>query len=278
MKVAIIIFVTSLSFFIGYQWGYHRNFTTCPNVPIFEKPSQRDYEVNNCSTEVEKAKKIYGEAFLLFLANIGVQLNPDQTNQLNQVLEQPHKKQFLGPTDKKQESDSSIVTILPDHLINTPFSDFLKQNQGSIDHIDDLDIVKKMSSFVLEEPEVFFARTRYIEDFEQVKKYNGKYMATIYIVLGKWKGETHDGELELALTQNKDGKIGGDYLLIVSRDGTPYSTSKGGGNRLIKTKDGTVVIRTGPTRFFHFNSSTFKYANYYEENKLIGFAHFTKLD
>lgn len=283
LTIIFVLVLMILSFITGLHYG-DSNAREVLSSPGFH--SKKLIPEQKCQESLDEAKKYYGKAFLLFLTNIGVMLSSNQTQELNTLMTNPkdYQRESFPKDNEKTASSNTEVVILPDYLSNKPFQEFLKKQNIKIDHIDDKNLVNKNSNFVLKDPGVFYVRSKFIKSYQQISPLNGLYAGKLYLFSGKDKGETHDIEMTIEFNQkseneNEKDQIDGNFNLKISEDGNIYSNSRGnGGNGDVRMNQNSLIIEASPSSFFHFEQSSINTANYYDNNQLIGFARFRKLD
>lgn len=225
-------------------------------------------------SELKKAKEVYAKAFQLFLANLGLKLDEEKKEKLQELLKDP--SDFLANTIEK----SNTEVFIPREIDFTPsdwFKDYVQKEKANLKHITDDALISEAQKFILKDPALFYARSSLIKKFPQIKKVLGNYKGVLFRIAGNNKGRRDDIQLGLDFAVKDEDSITGSFSLKLSADGEVYSNSQGqGGNGDIKIKDNSLIIEAGPGRFFHFRGEELDIANFYEGGKLAGFARFTK--
>lgn len=226
-------------------------------------------------SSLNKAKEVYAKAFQLFLANLGLKLDDEKQEKLQELVSNPDN--FLATT--KQKNDPEV--FIPREIDFTPsnwFKEFVQKEKANLKHITDDNLVSDAQKFILNDPALFYARSKLIKKFPKIKKVLGTYKGLLFRIAGNNKGRRDDVQLGLDFSVKDEDSITGSFSLKLSADGEVYSNSQGqGGNGDIKFKDGSLIIEAGPGRFFHFKGEKLDVANFYEGGKLAGFARFIKI-
>lgn len=223
---------------------------------------------------LNEAKEVYAKAFQLFLANLGLKLDSDKKEKLEELLKDP--SEFLATTKEQTKTE----VFIPREIDFTPsdwFKGFVQKEEANLKHITDDSLVSEAQNFILNDPALFYARSNLIKKFPKVKKILGDYKGVLFRIAGNNKGRKDEVQLGLDFTIKDEDSITGTFSLKLSADGEVYSNSQGqGGNGDIRIKDNSIIIEAGPGRFFHFKGEKLEIANFYEGGKLAGFARFTK--
>jgi hypothetical protein len=225
-------------------------------------------------SDLKKAKDVYAKAFQLFLANLGLKLDANKKEKLQELLKDPNI--FLENTKEV----SKIEVFIPREIDFTPsdwFKEYVQREKANLKHITDDSLVSEAQKFILKDPALYYARSSLIKKFPKIKKVLGDYKGTLFRISGKNKGRRDNIQLSLNFSVKEEDSITGSFSLKLSADGAVYSNSQGqGGNGDIRLKEDSLIIEAGPSRFFHFKGEQLDVANFYEDGKLAGFARFTK--
>ncbi len=238
---------------------------TDPEVKIITKT---EYKTD------KEAEAFYGKAFALFLANLGLKLDKEKEENLKELLENP--KEYLAVTKRLPETEVFIPREI-DFNPTTWFKGFIKKENANLKHVNDDALIKDAQEFMLKDPALFHARSKFIKKFPTLKLILGEYKGNLYRIAGSNRGRRDDIYLNIDFQLKEEDKVDGSFTLKLSADGEIYSNSSGrGGNGDVKIKNDSILIQAGPGSFFHFKGKSIDVANFYSNGKLVGLARFNK--
>lgn len=279
MKLAIILSLASLliGFSVGKLTGPPQEYDSLEiDVPSEKITSSELRELDELRAQKEKylqSEQLLSQALMIFLANIGIKMTPELKSGIKEMIKEPQK--FQTPSK----------AISPEIVVMDP-KGFPERNDGFVPGDFHEDESSKDADFKdsgkLNDPAVFFARSRYIEKYGPVvEKVNGIYRGEIFISKGKRKGQVESAELHIDFFLKEGKHIDGKFSMQLSRDGLPYSTTSGeGGNRNLRLHPQYpkhIIIEAGPGDFFHFKSMRMEKADFYMNGKFVGKAKFTRI-
>ncbi len=238
---------------------------------VVEKSTCED--VDN-SLEVAKIEK----AFLLFLASIGIK--KDYAESIKSIVNNP---EGFAPDNRLENKPQESVAKAQTQFYY-PRNQAIKKFdiQVSIDELEDYDpSLKNNLNYLLQDSAVYFAKSKTISGFKEVKKFNGLYTGKLYRLTGKHKGKIEDIEMSIEYWQKGKSEIDGNFTMTIARDSIIYSNSRGeGGNNqlyLNPQNPEQLIIKAAPGMYFHFINKDLTHANVYDEGEFIGVSTLKKL-
>lgn len=253
-------------------------------VVKLEKPPIEDCP-NPTSSEIQddsQSREYYEKAMGLFIAALGLKLTSGQSQEMDRMLANP--KEYV-PTPELEVAAKETHENSPEVLLPTPTSTGLYFDRSEVYQkvgkdgrdIFDQELVSRGLKRVIREPAIFFAKSSYSEDFKLLRRINGSYRGSIYLIAGPNKGRTDIVTMTVDFRRKGDNKIDGEFQLILSSNGEVYSESNGsGGNGDVRVNGEEIIIEAGPERFFHFLDSRLTMANFYIAGQFVGVARFTR--
>ena len=170
--LGVVIGLGSLSLFNNDD-SDPRIITRSKRVVSFEAEQCSDgLKKLDCSVSEKRAKDVLSKAFLLFLANIGIQLNTAQKEKWKDVVERP--KQFVSQSNQEsteQELESVKVVTSNDVLLESQESVV-----NAVNNIEQKRSFKHSKKF----PRKVYRRSKLVKAGKIViKKLNGSYQGEI---------------------------------------------------------------------------------------------------
>jgi hypothetical protein len=273
LKIIVVILSVVLSFFLGHYFSSGTtNIVKEKEIIIKEVPKEitKEVLVEN-RVDVEAAKKYYEKAFKLFLINIGHSLNQKQESDFQEMIDSP--KSYMA----KEQNQDQIQREF-DFIPTDSFKKYIAKNEADLRNITDESLLKNNQKFVLKDPPLYFIRSKMINKFDEIKHINGEYRAELFRIVGNNKGRVDSVYLQADYTLKDENTIDGSFTLKLSHADKVYSNSSGnGGNGNIRINKGDIVIKAGPSNFFHFKGKNLGEANFYSNGKLAGIARFQKI-
>ncbi len=279
MKKLFIVASLFVALFLGYFWGSsgQKEMSLCPELEYssLQCPRCPDIPSNNPAAAKQQAK-LYGDVFLLFLANLGIRLQPENKEKLLHALQAPEKYLKEEELSQKLEPEEPVVQATPEVTI-------LEKEEGAGElQVDSGDAYKRNSKFgrVIErlsqkEPLVTFAHAKYINtNFGLLEKVNGEYRGKIHWLNDKQK-PSDDVFLSVKFQTGKNNRVDGSYMLELSSDkkGVYSSRSGTGDNQAIRlTEDRKFfILEAGPEEFFIFeNKKNLQTGLFYQKSEKTG--------
>jgi|GEM_PF-5656847 len=251
--------------------------------------------------ELLRAKDYYGKAFLLFLANVGVQLNQMQKQNFNQMLDDPEgwSKNYSEHIASNYRKKSTEVIVDLDagkngigeakKIHENKESKRLYKEENKKENNDDTkgmsEVMKglrqRAKAYEIKKPLSYLEESGPAKDEEiPATKISGSYTGKINIMEGPNKDQAHLVEMTIDFTTDGSKLLDGHFFLQISNDSGPYSTTNGTGKnediRINPADPSRPIIQASPTSFFHFSNLKMELANFYDNGKYIGFATFMK--
>ena len=273
LKNIFISFAIIISFCMGYFLKSGDNIIIKEKeIVIKEIPKEVTKEVFiNNQKVIGEAKSYYEKAFKLFLVNIGYSLTDRQKTELQEVIAEP--AEYLA----KKNNQNPILREF-DFTPTESFNKLVAKEEADLKSITDESLLKNAQKFILKDPALFFVRSKLIITFDSIKKINGEYRAQLFRLVGKNKGRIDNIYLQADYILKDEDKIDGNFNLKLSHEGKVYSDSNGsGGNGNIRIKNGDLIIKAGPSYYFHFKGMNLNEANFYTGGKFVGMARFQKI-
>jgi hypothetical protein len=269
--------LTTLAILIAFCLGYFlksesKTIVKEKEVVIKEVPKEITKEIIvEKKEDINLAKEYYEKAFKLFLINIGYSLNKTQESEFEEMIKDPTN--YVASKDSQDEIQREF-----DFIPTNDFKRLVKAEEADLKSITDEDLLKDAQKFILKDPAVYFARSKFIKSFEGIKSINGEYRAQLFRMTGKNKGRVDNIYLGADYIVKGESGIDGTFTLKMSHGDKIYSDSNGsGGNGNVRIKDGNLVIEAGPSNFFHFKGKNIDEANFYSKGKFVGMARFQKI-
>ena len=274
-------------FFFGLGTGYFvfstnhiktkAKVTECPLNTSFENLSNElnDYtRLSSASEKLRKAEEILGKVMVLFLANVALKFEPEVEEYFLEVNSNQKSRTNLG--EKDQGNENGKIIIQPEEKVNQIQNDLYVQQELDTRLIPrELEgKVEGLRSRVLKSPQSEFFKAKKIETHLEYSDLAGDFSGHLFYYFGKRKGQTIDMKFSSHL-EEIDGKLQGDYLLILSERGEIFSRNAGSGNnRQIKkaTSKKEFFLEVSPSSFIQVftMSSGDLIGNFYEDNQFLG--------
>lgn len=256
----------------------------CPQVHPLQCPPE-----TNSAEVMAQAEKLYGNAFNMFLASLGISLTQKQQSALNNLVAAPESfevdealKEGTAPSTQK-EAAPEIMTKTSD-LTFAPTAEVaavLRKEKVDISNLDDASLFDRAKRKLLKDPSLFFARSTLDVPRPIFRRLNGQYRGELFYIIGNLKGTFDTLNLTIDFTQKTTGEeneIEGNFSLVFRRDGVVNSESTGeGSNGNIRVNGEEIIIKAGPDRYLHMTSHRMREANYYQDGQFVGIARFNKL-
>lgn len=223
------------------------------------------------------AREYYEKAFLLFLANLGLQLSNQEQDSFNQLVRNPQEYLARSPEPFSERIQKKRAEKFPQN--DQPDSPFVTLNPKG-HNIQNLptELRKKAFKTILKDPSVYYARSQYFREFKDVRRYVGEYKGNLFLLKGEDAGRVDQVYLKIDFTRGEKGEIQGDFTLQLFNGTEIYSNSNGsGGNGNVRFRDENLIIEGGPGRFFHFIKGRMDMAHMYDNGQYVGIATFNKI-
>lgn len=225
----------------------------------------------------EIAREYYEKAFMLFLANLGLQLSRVEQDSFERLVKNPQEYLARNP-QPFPERDKPVEVSLP-KAEEAPASPYinLPPKELNLNNIPSF-LKKKALQNVLKDPAVFHARSQYFREFKDVKRIVGEFKGNLFLLKGENAGRVDQVYLKIDFERGQKGEIQGDFTLQLFNGTEIYSNSNGsGGNGNIRFRDNDLIIEGGPGRFFHFLDGKMNIAHLYDNGQYVGIAQFNRL-
>lgn len=268
MKLTLITVIVA-SFGVGFFFG--KSQINPPKIQIkeVEVVKEKTVPVQIKNSDGDEA---IAQAFTLFLAALGlekIKVEPSEVaaimNNPNDFIQRNSIKEKLSYREQSEPKEAAPAEASRWGMPQTESSVYKKVPNTPIPAIND--------------PSVFLAKSKVINDAKFFEKLNGSYQGMIQFFDGKRKGQQHRVVININYFQDSDGNgtDGQSEILLYDEDGKNYSHSRGtGGNRNFLTGEdnASLVVKIVDKTFLHFINTKQgpKFANYYEDGKLVGTA------
>lgn len=278
-----IAILAGVLFYLGYLVGVENsqvqvvekvNFvkSDLPEEKVIYKEKKVFVESDNSQEELKKAQELYSKAFNLFLANLGLRLKGKEALQLENVISDPETYIQENPEPeslaKVEVQDSSL------YMSPIDFFKVIKKEYKDEAIYPELDLLKVAQSNILKDPAIYYAKSNLVKDLKTIKKYNGFYKGSLYILLGENKARVDDISLKISFQNEKEGT----FELVMSENGNVYSDSRGrGGNNDIRMNGDHLVLDVGPDTFIEFPAREIETGNLYRQGKYLGVVKLQKI-
>ncbi|MCR9204253.1 MAG: hypothetical protein NXH75_06735 [Halobacteriovoraceae bacterium] len=269
-------------FFIGW--------TLSPTVEkIIEKPIEREVirevivdkpkeaHLKDLQKREIIAKEYYEKAFLLFLANVGLQLSNQEQKSFNQLVRNPQEYLARSPQPFPERMKREAPKVFtPKAQPPSPFQT-LAPKEVNFENVPS-GLKKKALNNIIKDPAVYYARSKYFRKFKAIKKHIGEYKGRLFHLKGEDSGRVDQIYLKIDFIRGEKGEIQGDFTLQLFNGTEIYSNSNGsGGNGNVRFKENNIIIEGGPGRFFHFLEGNMELAHMYDNGQYMGIAIFHKI-
>lgn len=223
----------------------------------------------------KKADEILGKIMLLFLANIQLKLKPEvkdyftkgERSSVHEVIDSKTVEE-INPKQIDSIQNNITQMIVPLIIENPEFEQ----------------VAKNVEKTLIKNPYLYYKKAKAVEDLSKLKFLKGKFEGEVYLTKGKHKGSTEKIILDINF-YHEAGKIKGEYLSQLFRDGQAYSTNRGeGGNTQIREVEhnfSQVLIETSPNSFIHLeiiNGQDFYVGKYYDDDEFVGLVKLYRLN
>lgn len=288
MKVYIIaVLIGIVGFGLGLQIGQAPEqpapvaSNPNPSLQVPSCPPPPDMSAQHKQT-LQEAASLYGKAFQLFLASLGVSLNKSQQEALQQLLDSPQS--FNRPAEslayaEVPESEKIVNPCVPaEALFHNPQK---VRSELKLEQTDEnSDLINRATKKILADPGLFQLRAQYATSIKDIHTLNGQYTGVIIHVTGPNKGKVDSLTLRIDYrpkSASDSSALEGTCSLILSRDGVVYNDSTSSGeNRRIRLNQGQLILEAGPNSFLHFTNRSLTEANFYSDHKFVGVAKLEK--
>ncbi len=234
-------------------------------------------EINKTSAlskkfSLEEAKVLYGKAFLLFLANIGLELNSEQKSALESILDiPPDEIDEKLVKDKLKNADLIVASNYEDKRDSSK----LKASFNETEELARKALKEKSSEIALKDPIIYKARSKYIKEWNPtIQSLVGRYFGKLTWIKTEKNGRVDDFEMSINFRKGEKNEVEGEFELILSHLGDNYSHSRGsGGNGDVRAHPNDpegIIIEVGPNWFLHGNLKNLSVMNFYQESDLVG--------
>ena len=274
-------------FLIGLGSGYFISSTNkpAPQVKVAECPLNTSFEnlsnelndytkLLSASEKLRKAEEILGKVMILFLANVALKFEPEVEQYF--LNDKSHQSPKTNLDEKDSRGENVNITIQPVGKVIQLQKDPYTQQEFDARLIPrELEgKVEGLKIRVLKSPQSEFFKAKKIETRLEYSDLSGDFTGHLFYYFGKRKGQTIDMKFSSHL-EEVDGKLQGDYLLILSERGEIYNRNAGSGNnRQIKkaTSKNEFYLEVSPSSFIQVFtvSSGDLIGNFYEDNQFLG--------
>ena len=210
-------------------------------------------EAKDPSEKLRAAEELYGKMMVLFLANLGLELQKN-TPVSHVAPEIAEKSQVTAPA-------------VPDVVMKTECAPCAQTVAAE----------KKKEEKRLTTPEKFSA-SKYPSKLDPViRKMRGVFVGKLTYFAGSRRGKIDGALIEVDLIEKEGSLDGAINVILTDEDNKPYSRNRGrGGNKTIRynEKDRMVYVEASPNSFFAFRAREFDRSEvsgeYYEDNAMVG--------
>lgn len=217
-------------------------------------------EAKTPEDKLKAAEALYGKMMVLFLANLGIELQKSTPAELPAGTETETRPEEKAPL-VADSAPAALTEITKTECAPCAASEKKKED------------ARKLTT-----PEKFSSST-YINSMQPiVRQMNGVFSGKLSYFAGEKKGKIDLALLEVNLRQ-RDEVLDGSIAVILTDSDTnvPYSRNRGnGGNKTIRynSADRVVYVEASPNSFFSFRAAEFRRSEvrgeYYEKNALVG--------
>lgn len=233
-------------------------------------------ELKSLEEKYKKADEILGKVMLLFLANIKVKME-------SKVQDYFANSERSIPLKKNIEDVSNDIPkmklIKNENGLFSPINIPLK-----VEHPDFDQVAKSVEKTLINNPYMFYKNAKSAKNFKEILFLKGKFEGELYRIKGKFKGSTDKVLLEINFYE-EEGKLKGDYISQLLRNGEAYSTNRGGGdNAQIRKVEGhprQVLLETSPNSFIHLEitkGNDYYIGKYYDDDEFSGLVKLYRLN
>lgn len=247
----------------------------CPKQVVEQKQCPQAPQCEDCQKgQIEKA-------FIAFLAGLGIRNAKNFQGEIQKIVHNPTQAEIISFGENKKDPevqykktkqtfldfDQAIKLFADDDMTKSELEDKFSEN----------------AQFVLGDPALYFARSKATKDPYILKKVSGVFKGNLTYIAGKKKGRVDDIDIDINFggEPNEKGELEGAIVFKMSYQGQVHSNMTGNGSNgdiLTHPEDNTtIVVRAGPGYYFHFINTSFRKANFYNDNKLVGIARLRKL-
>ena len=234
-----------------------------------------DYiKLKDMRAKYEKADEILGKVMLLFVANLGIKMQPEV---VNYFAKDSHDRTQIKPEKETLSTNQDSSEEVRTKALKGPSGN----SYGAIDpselkvpsHIENA--AQRLSRKIISSPFSYLKKSKPLHDELIIEGLIGRFHGKIYVQKSDIKGEIHDVELDLNFFKNGP-EYSGDFKSELSKNGIAYSTQRGSGsNKSIRVVDRNkleIIIQTSPASFmqlFVMNNNKL-YGNFYDNDEFIG--------
>ncbi|MES2529170.1 MAG: hypothetical protein V4598_18940 [Bdellovibrionota bacterium] len=217
-----------------------------------EVEAKRFAEAPDAASKLKAAEELYGKMMILFLANLGLQLQKSQQVEVETALPEAVSVKEIAVTPRTECAPCS-------------------QSGTSAPKKEEKPDVK------LTTPEKFRSAPYFSALDPQVSKLIGVFQGRLTNFAGSRKGKVDGVLIDVDLVAKEKQLDGSIQVILTDENNTPYSRNRGkGGNKSIRynQKERMVYVEASPNSFFSFRLSEFSDSrvrgDYYEDNILVG--------
>ncbi|MFL5785126.1 MAG: hypothetical protein ACJ76H_10975 [Bacteriovoracaceae bacterium] len=248
--------------FIGLALASTFFLTRPKSVPEKTKSEFQHFSVNEArkfaeaktpDEKLKAAEELYGKMMILFLADLGLQL---QKSQPVTEIEPPEEK--VAVTDSVKE------------IVKTECAPCAQAKNESAPA--KKEVAKKLSMTDK------FKASAYVSKMDSlIQKMSGVFSGKLTNFAGPRRGRVDNALMDVELVQKQQTLDGSIQVILTDENGIPYSRNRGkGGNKTIRYSpaDKMVYVEASPTSFFVFRAGDFNdndvTGEYYENDILSG--------
>ncbi len=212
-------------------------------------------EAKDETSKLKAAEELYGKMMILFLANLGLELQKSQPIELN-APETP------GAVEK---------------IPQTEVSQLRTECAPCLQSVTDTSKKEEKPAVKLTTAEKFRSAPYFKALDSQFRKMNGIFAGRLTNFGGSRKGKTDGVLIDVDLVEKEKQLDGSIQVILTDENNTPYSRNRGkGGNKSIRynQNDRVAYVEASPNSFFAFRLNEFSRSEvrgeYYEDNVLVG--------
>ncbi len=275
--------ISAISFIIGILLGV---FVFKQPEPLPKNPIVNKVEYKNiCNKEVDLISKcpvvnndeLYSKVFILFLASVGIEMNNEIEQEVSKLVKSPKeykpneslKVKVVSTTEDNPQSTEFIYN--KGSNTDAPYRDFKDLFPDKVNS--NMDIFEATNR-ILKDPENYISKSKYINKFREIERYNGVYTGELFITKGGKRGEISLVEMRFQFELQNENNINGNMSVTLAKDGVVYSNNSGkGGNKSLKVSPNKrdIIIEVSPDAYFHFPRGKIRNGNFYENAKHVGY-------
>jgi hypothetical protein len=237
----------------------------CPQAPVCE--------------DCQKGK--IEKAFLAFLVGLGIKNTRNFEDKIQKIVHRPDEAEVISFGEDKKDPEVLYKNSKGMFVSGREALKLFRDDRMTEEEI--RNEYDENAGIVLNDPALYFARVKATQDPYILKKVSGLFKGNLTYIAGKKKGRVDDVEVDINFggEPNDKGELEGTIVFKMSHNGRVHSNMTGNGSNgdiLTHPEDKTtIVVRAGPGYYFHFINTSFRKANFYSDNKLVGVARLKKL-